>query len=65
MCVCVCAPHSAGRFAGVFREAEQQVENGPAMLQHALSRQETQHQPNTVAADYFEINNEFNEELKM
>lgn len=44
MCVRVCAPHSAGRFAGVFREAEQQVENGPAMLQHALSRQETQHQ---------------------
>lgn len=44
MCVRVCAPHSAGRFAGVFREAEQQVENGPAMLQHALSRQETRHQ---------------------
>lgn len=41
MCACVCAPHSAGWLAGVFREAEQQVENGPAMLQHTLSRQET------------------------
>lgn len=34
---CVCVPHPAGWFAGVFREAEQQVENRPAMLQNSLS----------------------------
>lgn len=30
-------PHPVGRLARVFREAEQQVEHGPAMLQDVLS----------------------------
>lgn len=38
--VCACVPYPAGWFSRVFREAEQQVENRPTMLQNALSNSE-------------------------
>lgn len=44
----MCVSHPAGWFAGVFREAEQQVENRPAMLQNTLSIKKKTPQKHTI-----------------